>query len=160
MPIKLLFICTHNRCRSILAEAITNSLADGRISASSAGSTPQGAVHPLSIEFLEERGFATDNLRSQSWDELEEFAPQAILTMCDNAAAETCPLWFDQSVQVHWGLADPSKDTSDKDSARVAFDKTMDIIERRIKKLLEDDLDALEGQQLHQRLTEIAATIN
>ncbi len=160
MPIKLLFICTHNRCRSILAEAITNNLANGRIMASSAGSTPQGAIHPLSIHYLEERDISTENLRSQSWHEFEELAPHAILTMCDNAAAETCPLWFDRSTQVHWGLADPSKDTTDESATRRAFDKTMDIIERRINKLLECDLDSLDAQKLHQRLTDIATQVN
>ena len=160
MPIKLLFICTHNRCRSILAEAITNDLAKGRITASSAGSTPQGAVHPLSIQFLNERGIATEQLSSQSWNEFEDLAPHAILTMCDNAAAESCPLWFDRSVQVHWGLADPSKDISDEIATKKAFDRTMDIIERRINTLLESDLNELEGHKLHHRLTEIAAQVN
>ena len=92
MPIKLLFICTHNRCRSILAEAITRHLADNRIIAASAGSTPQDTVHPLSIQFLQERGISTEGLRSQSWDEFEEFAPDAVLAMCDTAAAEALSL--------------------------------------------------------------------
>ena len=159
MPIKLLFICTHNRCRSILAEAITNKLANGRIVAFSAGSAPQGEVHPLSIQFLNERGIATADLHSQSWDDFAEHAPHAILTMCDNAAAETCPVWFDQSIQVHWGLVDPSKDISDETATRIAFEKTINIIERRINKLLESDLSVLDDQALRQRLSEIAAEI-
>ena len=160
MPIKLLFICTHNRCRSILAEAVTNNLANGEIIAASAGSSPQGEVHPLSIQFLQERGINTEGLRSQSWDEFEELAPHAIVTMCDTAAAETCPLWFDPSIQVHWGLKDPSKNVSDEAATRIAFDKTINIIEQRVHKLLESDLAALDGPKLRQRLTEIATQIN
>lgn len=160
MPIKILFICTHNRCRSILAEAITNHLADERIIAASAGSSPQGKVHPLSVEFLQKRGISTTGLQSQSWDEFEEFTPHAVVTMCDKAATETCPLWFDRSVQVHWGLSDPSKDTASELATHKAFHHTIDIIEQRISKLLESDLNALDEQMLRQQLTDIAAQIN
>jgi len=153
---KLLFICTHNRCRSILAEAITNHLANGQINAASAGSSPEGAVHPLSLKFLSERGIKTDRSISQSWDEFESFAPDAILTMCDNAARETCPIWFSESVQVHWGLPDPSKVEGNEDQQRRTFNATMDIIERRIKRLLEHDLSLLSGQSLSHTLSQIA----
>ena len=105
---KLLFICTHNRCRSILAEAITNHVSDGRIVAVSAGSAPQGEVHPMSLKYLDEHGVSLEGLSSQSWDDYENFSPDAILTLCDSAAQESCPVWFDHSVQVHWGLSDPS----------------------------------------------------
>ena len=159
MPIKLLFICTHNRCRSILAEAITRHLADNRVIAASAGSTPQDTVHPLSIQFLQERGISTEGLRSQSWDEFEEFAPDAVLAMCDTAAAEACPLWFDRAIQVSWGLTDPSLDTLDPSSTRIAFEKTINIIEGRINKLLENQLDTLRQEALRQELANIAAQI-
>ncbi|MDX2465088.1 MAG: arsenate reductase ArsC, partial [Porticoccus sp.] len=93
---KILYICTHNRCRSILSEAITNHLSNGRIQAKSAGSHPAGEVHPLSIQYLREAGIATADLTSQSWNELETFAPDVVVTVCDSAAGETCPLWFGQ----------------------------------------------------------------
>ena len=97
---KVLYICTHNRCRSILSEAITNHFSEGKIMAKSAGSQPVGEVHPLSIKYLQEAGIATDGLRSQSWDEFEAFAPDLVVTVCDSAAGEACPLWFGKSLKV------------------------------------------------------------
>ena len=108
---KLLFICTHNRCRSILAEAISNHLANGKIIARSAGSSPAGEVHPLSIQFLQEKGIATDHCQSQSCNDFADFEPDAVITLCDSAASEACPVWFGNAAQVHWGLRDPSKNS-------------------------------------------------
>lgn len=138
---KVLFICTHNRCRSILSEAITNHHASGRIEARSAGSQPVGEVHPLSIKFLAERGISTEGLRSQSWDEFEEFAPDIVFTVCDSAAKETCPVWFGKTLQVHWGLMDPSKLDGDEESLRQAFFAVMDKIEARMNALLAAEID-------------------
>lgn len=106
---KILYICTHNRCRSILSEAITNQFAQGNLVAKSAGSQPAGEVHPLTLTYLKEAGISTENLRSQSWDDFVDFAPDVVITVCDSAAGESCPLWFGNSVKVHWGLADPSR---------------------------------------------------
>ena len=89
---KILYICTHNRCRSILSEAITNHASQGVIEAKSAGSQPVGEVHPLSIKYLAQSGIATSGLTSQSWDEFEAFAPDVVVTVCDSAAGETCPV--------------------------------------------------------------------
>ena len=91
---KLLFICTHNRCRSILSEAITNQRARGILTAASAGSAPVDAVHPLTLRFLQERGYDTAGLASQSWVDLEAFEPDRVITVCDTAAGEACPLWM------------------------------------------------------------------
>lgn len=157
---KLLFICTHNRCRSILAEAITNHVANGKITAMSAGSSPEGAVHPLSLHYLNEHQIQTDGLESQSWDEFEHFAPDAILTMCDSAAAETCPIWFDNSVQVHWGLQDPSRTNGGPAEQRASFKRTIHIIEQRIQRLLENDISVLKGAELKQKLESIAAQVH
>src|SRR5690606_2392558 len=85
---KILFICTHNRCRSILAEAITNLMSDGRIVAKSAGSQPAGMIHPLTLRYLHDAGVSTDGLYSKSWDELESFEPDVVITVCDDAAQE------------------------------------------------------------------------
>lgn len=106
---KILFICTHNRCRSILSESISNKIGAGQIEARSAGSQPVGAVHPLSLKYLSEAGYPTAGLRSQSWDEFEDFAADLIVTVCDAAAGEACPVYFGDSLKLHWGLADPSK---------------------------------------------------
>lgn len=132
---KILYICTHNRCRSILSEAITNHLASEVITAKSAGSQPVGQVHPLSLKYLAEAGIATDEQQSQSWDEFEAFAPDVVVTVCDSAAGETCPVWFGKSVKVHWGLSDPSKLTGSDDDIAEAFRDTIAQISMRVKAL-------------------------
>ncbi len=157
---KLLFICTHNRCRSILAEAITRKLGKGRITAASAGSSPQGEVHPLSLQYLAEHDIDTDGLQSQSWDDFEEFVPDAVLTLCDSAAKESCPVWFDDLVQVHWGLADPSKSIGVADEQQRRFSDTIEVIQRRIEALLEHDVENLKGHDLSSVLSQIATQIH
>ncbi|QJR81185.1 arsenate reductase ArsC [Alteromonas pelagimontana] len=140
---KILYICTHNRCRSILSEAITNYLAKDTIEAKSAGSQPVGQVHPLSIRYLEEAGFPTEGLKSQSWDEFEEFQPDIVITVCDSAAGESCPVWFGKSLKVHWGLADPSKIEGSEEDIAKAFRACINEIASRVEKL-----KALAGQDL------------
>ena len=98
---KVLFVCTHNRCRSILSEAITNKIASGVIEAKSAGSQPVGEVHPLSLKYLAESGYSIEGLKSQSWDEFEEFAPDLVITVCDSAADEVCPVYFSNGTTLH-----------------------------------------------------------
>ena len=137
----ILYICTHNRCRSILSEAITNHFADGKIIAKSAGSQPVGEVHPLSIQYLQEAGIATEGLRSQSWDDFEQFAPDLVVTVCDSAAGETCPLWFGKSLKVHWGLADPSKLQGSQAQIAEAFRASIEQIKQRVEQLLKLDVD-------------------
>jgi arsenate reductase len=106
---KILFICTHNRCRSILAEALTRHISAGKIDARSAGSQPAGVVFPGTLTYLKSQNIPTDGLTSQSWDDHEAFAPDVVITVCDSAAGESCPVWFGQAARVHWGLPDPSK---------------------------------------------------
>ncbi|GAB3028409.1 arsenate reductase ArsC [Bowmanella dokdonensis] len=132
---KILYICTHNRCRSILFEAITNHKARGLIEARSAGSQPSGEVHPLSLKYLVEAGISTEGLKSQSWDEFEDFAPDLVVTVCDSAAGETCPVWFGKSLKVHWGLADPSKLTGSDAQKAEAFRHTIHLIGERVEAL-------------------------
>jgi arsenate reductase len=158
---KLLFICTHNRCRSILAEAITNHVANPLIQAASAGSTPEGMVHPLSLLYLSGHGVPIDGLKSQSWHDCEDYNPDAVVTLCDSAAQESCPIWFGNTVQVHWGLKDPSKQLEGSNQIE-AFNNTINVIERRISRLL-DTLKAsktIDSQQLRSTLIQIAAEIN
>jgi len=157
---KLLFICTHNRCRSILGEAISRHIGGENIISASAGSAPQGEVHPLTLKYLAEKGISTDNLQSQSWNDFESFEPDVVLTMCDNAAKEVCPVWFDESIQVNWALTDPSKDNSSEQAQRDAFFKTMEIIELRIRALLEVRTEQLSSDQLQSEFCRIAASIN
>ena len=132
---KVLYICTHNRCRSILSEAITNHVAGDVITAKSAGSQPAGEVHPLSLKYLNEAGIPTEGLQSQSWDEFEAFAPDLVITVCDSAAGESCPVWFGKSVKVPWGLSDPSKLTGSEEDIARAFNDTIAQISARVTDL-------------------------
>lgn len=155
-PLKVLYICTHNRCRSILSEAITNELSDGSIVAYSAGSQPAGAVHPLSLGYLQERGLSTEGLQSQSWDDYESMRPDVVITVCDSAANETCPVWFTDAVTAHWGLPDPSKLTTSEHEIRSAFFAVMLTIENRVKKMLSLDIANLTGAELKTALEAIS----
>lgn len=154
--LKILFICTHNRCRSILSEAITNHLAQGKVIAYSAGSQPVGEVHPLSIKYLQSRGISTVGLKSQSWDEFEQADPDVVITVCDSAASEPCPVWFGNCLKVHWGLPDPSKLKGTEDEIKQAFYAVMDTIEGRIQKLVALDLAHLSESELKNALIAIA----
>ncbi len=156
---KILFICTHNRCRSILAEAVTNHYSKGAIQAMSAGSQPAGEVHPLTLKYLKEKKIDTSNLKSQSWDELENEKFDVVITVCDNAAQEQCPLWIGESMKVHWGLTDPSKLEGTEEEIREAFVKTIEILEIRIEKLLSINFKTISTEDLKTRLIEIAEEV-
>jgi arsenate reductase (thioredoxin) len=136
---KLLFICTHNRCRSIIAEAVTNHLGGDAIQARSAGSQPSGKVHPLSIKYLQAAGIDTGYLQSQSWDAHEAWQPDVVITVCDQAAGEQCPVWFGQSLKVHWGLTDPSRLDGSEEEVAAAFRQTIALLSARIEQLLAAD---------------------
>ena len=107
-PLKVLVLCTHNRCRSILFEAIARAEAGPEVIVQSAGSEPAGDVHPATLEALKHAGIPTEGLRSEGWDRYEAWNPDLVITVCDRAAQEPCPLWLGQAKRLHWGLADPS----------------------------------------------------
>jgi len=131
--VKLLFICTHNRCRSILCEAIASQRGAGSLEAASAGSAPVDAVHPLTLRYLAERGYQTTGLQSQSWEDLAAFNPDRVVTVCDSAAGEACPLWMGEIEKNHWGLPDPSsRAEGDAATIRSAFMAVMDRIESKV----------------------------
>ena len=155
---KILFICTHNRCRSILSEAITNHYSVGKLIARSAGSQPAGVVHPLSLKYLKKSGIDTGELKSQSWDEFEEFEPDMVITVCDSAAKETCPVWFGTAVQMHWGLADPSKVKGSEDEIAAAFHRTIAEITQRTQALLQLPLaQQFDQKHLRQEMEKLGA---
>jgi arsenate reductase len=153
--VKILYICTHNRCRSILSEAITNHLGKGRLKAFSAGSQPTGQVHPLSLKYLAEKGISIEGLKSQSWDDFAVEQPDIVVTVCDSAAAETCPVWFGDTVKVHWGLPDPSKLQGSEVEVRAAFYAVMETIEQRVQKLLALELESLTKADLQAQLNQL-----
>jgi arsenate reductase len=154
---KILYICTHNRCRSILSEAVTNQFGQGRLVAKSAGSQPAGEVHPLSLKYLAESGINTDGLQSQSWNEFEDFSPDIVITVCDSAAGESCPIWFGASVKVHWGLSDPSKLTGSEAELAAAFNQTILSIRQRVEQLLTIDIDVNDKVALTAALEKLGA---
>ena len=138
-PLNILYICTHNRCRSALSEAITNQLGNGLLLAKSAGSQPTGEVHPLTLKYLTQAGYNIAGLTSNSWqdtDYMGNFQPDVVITVCDNAAGESCPLWLGVTPKLHWGLSDPSKNTTDAAQTAANFQQTITEIEERVAKLL------------------------
>jgi arsenate reductase len=130
-PLKVLYICTHNRCRSILSEAVLNKIAGTCVTARSAGSTPAGAVHPMTLFTLSHRGYDTSALRSRSWHDNYGFDPDLVITVCDSAAKEVCPLQPGDGQRLHWSLPDPSKITDDENLAQSAFHLLIDALEIR-----------------------------
>jgi arsenate reductase (thioredoxin) len=152
----VLFLCTGNSARSILAESLLNTHGRGRFRAFSAGSYPKGAVHPLAIDLLERMNLPTEGLRSKSWDEFAAAgAPPLdfIFTVCDNAAGEVCPVWPGKPMTVHWGIADPAAaDDSDKASA---FRKAFKELETRIQLLVDIPIASLDRMKLKEALNAI-----
>lgn len=132
----VLFLCTGNSARSIIAESILNHTAKHRFRGFSAGSFPSGKVNPLVIEFLEQQGISTAGVRSKSWDEFA--TPDAkqldfVITVCDNAAGEACPVWPGQPITAHWGVEDPAQYMEDPDKARKVILDVFHVLNRRIQ---------------------------
>ena len=153
----ILFLCTGNSARSILAEAITNHLGK-KFRAYSAGSHPKGAVNPGALEFLENQQISTVGLRSKSWDEFAQpNAPQLdfVITVCDQAAGEQCPFWPGQPVTAHWGMPDPAAVTGSEEAIRRAFAETARVLKRRIELLASLPIEKLDQLSLTQQLREI-----
>jgi len=129
----------------------------GCIQAKSAGSQPAGEVHPLSIQYLMEAGIPSKGLASQSWDGLESFAPDVVVTVCDSAAGESCPVWFGKSVKVHWGLTDPSKVEGSEEEKAQAFRVTITEIQQRATELLALATEKLTQDELRSALNKLGA---
>jgi protein-tyrosine-phosphatase len=157
----VLFLCTGNSARSILAEAILNKDGAGRFHAFSAGSQPKGVVNPFAIKVLENRGYPTEGLRSKSWEEFASAdAPRMdfVFTVCDDAAGETCPVWPGQPMTAHWGIEDPATVQGTDVQKEVAFDLAFYYLERRISLFRNLPLKSLDQLTLSARLRGIGQT--
>jgi arsenate reductase len=157
----VLFLCTGNSARSILAEAYLNSAGKGRFRAYSAGSKPGGRVNPFALELLERSRIDTTGLRSKSWDEFARpGAPQMdfVFTVCDSAAAEPCPYWPGQPMTAHWGVADPAAAEGSEDDKRRAFRQAFSALSARINLFINLPMDKLDRLALTKRLQEIGKT--
>ena len=159
-PLNVLFLCTHNSARSVLAECLLNHLGGARFRAFSAGSQPSGRVNPFALQALAEQGIDTTGVRSKAWDEFA--APVAptmdlIITVCDSAAGETCPVWPGHPATAHWGYADPSATTGSDAAKLTAFRDTLALIRRRLEILVAMPDERLHALALQQTARDLAA---
>jgi len=160
-PFNVLFLCTGNSARSILGEALINRLGQGKFRGHSAGSQPKGEVHPRALELLRKLNHDTAGLRSKSWKEFSHAgAPQLdfVFTVCDNAAAESCPVWPGQPMTAHWGVPDPAAVTGSEAEIAAAFADTYRMLNARISIFVSLPLRSLDALSLQKRLNEIGKT--
>ena len=160
LPFNVLFLCTGNSARSIMAEALLNRLGAGRFQAFSAGSFPKGEVNPHALPVVRALGFEAEDFRSKSWDEFAspDAAPlDFVFTVCDNAAGEVCPIWPGQPISAHWGIPDPAEATGADAEIALAFTEAARLLRNRISLFIELPLGALDRMSLQARLKEIGA---
>jgi arsenate reductase len=140
MALKILVICTGNSCRSIMGEALLNALGSGKVAACSAGSAPAGAVNPEAVRALRRHGIDPGDPRSKSWDEFAGQQFDYVITVCDNAAGETCPYFAGAPRRIHWSIPDPANATGSEEQIAHAFDHAFMLLHRNIAELLNDRL--------------------
>ena len=157
-PFNVLFLCTGNSARSIIAEAILNKLSAGLFNAYSAGSRPKGRVHPETLRLLQGLGYDTAGCRSKSWSEFAKPGAPAldfVFTVCDNAAGQTCPVWPGQPMTAHWGIPDPAETTGSEAVVSLAFKDAYRMLHQRIAVFTSLPIRSLDALTLQQRLKEI-----
>lgn len=163
-PLNVLFLCTGNSCRSIMAEAIMNRVGMGRFKAYSAGSHPTGQVNPYALALLKRLNHPTDGLRSKAWDEFSRTtnpdAPELdfVFTVCDDAAGEMCPIWPGQPMTAHWGVPDPARFEGSEAETAVVFADTYRMLNNRISLFVNLPLSSLDKLTLQKRLNDIGKT--
>ena len=154
---KVLFMCTHNSCRSILSEALFNHLAPEGVEAVSSGSFPSGRVNQRALQTLEAVGISTVGLSSKASDAFEGSPPDIVITVCDRAAGEACPIFCGPAVKAHWGLADPSEAKGTESEITAAFDVTLDKIRERVVTFLALPLQTMSVDELKAELNRIGS---
>lgn len=158
--LNVLFLCTGNSARSIIAESLVNHYGKGRFRGYSAGSHPRGEVHPIALALLARLNLPTDGLRSKSWDEFARpGAPQIdfVFTVCDNAASEACPVWPGQPMTAHWGVPDPAAVEGSEHERWLAFREALRQLENRIRVFLELPFESLDRLRLERRIREVGS---
>jgi arsenate reductase len=153
--IRVLFLCTGNSCRSIMAEALLAHYGGDGFLASSAGSFPTDKVHPLSLETLKARGIATQGFRSKSWDEFSGQRIDIVITVCDAAAGEACPLFPGTPIKAHWGVEDPAKFIGTPEKTRAEFTRACDVLEWRVRAMTRLPFETMDKEERQQKLREI-----
>ena len=153
---KFLFLCTGNSCRSILSEVLFNSRAPEGWVAYSAGSKPSGQVHPLTIKTLQNLGISTEGLSSKTIDACEQYQPEVVITVCDAAAQEACPLYLGGAIKAHWGLSDPSHLDLPEEEKFQAFLTTVDHINKRLDALFALDTEKMSRPELIAEINKIS----
>lgn len=153
--LKILVICTGNSCRSIIGEALFNHLGKGRISAFSAGSRPLGRLNAGAVALLQRHGIATEGFSSKSWEAFENQPIDIAITVCDNAAGETCPAYLHSTIRAHWGLSDPGHVKGSDDEVKATFEATYRAVEQRINLMLALPLETMSGEALVTELNAI-----
>jgi len=154
----ILFLCTGNSARSILAEAIMNRLGEGKFRAHSAGSHPKGAVHPAALRLLQRLGHPTNGLRSKSWDEFgagHALKVDFIVTVCDDAAGEVCPVWPGRPIRAHWGIPDPAAAEGSGEEIDRAFARAYRQLQNHIRIFASEPIDKLDSLSIKRRMVEI-----
>ena len=157
----VLFLCTGNSCRSILAECILNRIGEGRFKAYSAGSHPSGEPHPVALELLQRFEHPIEHLRSKSWEEFavaDAPAMDFVVTVCDQAAGEVCPIWPGKPLSAHWGFPDPAKFEGDEVQTRQFFEHVYGDINQLLTRFVGLSLDSMNPQDIARHLRELEAT--
>ncbi|WP_448090471.1 arsenate reductase ArsC [Pseudomonas azerbaijanoccidentalis] len=156
-PKKILFMCTANSCRSVLSEALFNHLAPAGFEAVSSGSFPSGRLNPQAVQTLHDLGISTEGLYSKDSSAFADTPPDIVITVCDKAAGEACPVYFGPALKSHWGLADPSDVQGTDEEIKAAFAETVEIIKRRFAAFFALDLNSLSDADLKAALDRIGA---
>lgn len=151
-------ICTGNSCRSVMGEALFNQLGQGRLQAFSAGSHPIGRINAGALATLKRHGLQTEGYQSQSWGDFEAIPMDIVITVCDNAAGETCPVYLSKAVRAHWGVSDPGHVEGSEEEKIAAFEQTFGILKQRVEKMLALPLETMSSEALTVALNEIGLT--